>query len=92
MVFRVSILVKDPDPVFEWTGQHVVPTSLVRQVAKGVNYESWKAGAIISICPADHPDFGWLVQTIVKHRETAEFILSTWKPQVDWCKLDVMGP
>jgi len=91
MVFRISILVKEPDLVFDWTEKHVAATSLVRQLARSVNYNSWKAGAIISTCPADHPDAGWVVQIVVRHREVADYITSIWQPQVARCDFEVCG-
>jgi hypothetical protein len=91
MVYRVNILVKDPDPVFAWAVEHIPSGILVRQVAKGVNYKSWKAGASFSVCPSDHPDFGWVVQIFVNDRETADRIISTWKPQTERCDLITIG-
>jgi len=87
MVYRISILVKDPDPVFRWTEQNVPASSLIRQIAKGVNYEAVKDGAIISVCPENDPDFGWVVQTFVKDLEAANAIMaeSIWavRPSAD---------
>jgi hypothetical protein len=84
-------LVKDPEPVFDWTSKNLASDTLVRQVAKGVNYEAMKGGAWISTCSADDPDFGWMVQIVVKNRETADRIVSAWKPQVDRCDIVAIG-
>jgi hypothetical protein len=91
MVFRVSILVKDPEPVFDWTNTNLAANTLVRQVAKGVNYEAMKRGAWISTCSDDSPEFGWMVQIVVKNREAADRIVSAWKPQVDRCDIVACG-
>jgi hypothetical protein len=88
MVYQIDILVKDTDPIFDWIDKNVPAQRLVRYKAKGVNYEMVKAGAIISTCPASSPDFGWMVKIVVKDLETANFIVSTWKPLVDRC----LGP
>jgi hypothetical protein len=95
MAFSESVLVKDPDPVFDWIETNVAAGDLIRKVARGVNYEAWKAGAIISVCPPDDPNFGWVVKIIVKNRETVDRIVSAWKARVDRCDvldLDVTGP
>jgi hypothetical protein len=91
MVFRVSILVRDPEPVFDWTIKNIAADTLVRQVAKGVGYEAMRAGAWIATCPADSPDHGWMVQIVVKNRETADRIVSAWKHQVDRCDIAAIG-
>lgn len=91
MVFRVSILVRDPDPVFDWANENIGADTLVRQVAKGVNYEAMKEGAWIAACSSDDPDFGWMVHIVVMTRDTADRIVSEWKRQVDRCDLVAIG-
>jgi hypothetical protein len=90
MAFRIFILVRDPDEVFEWVAAAVPAQTLVRQIARSVNYESMKAGAMIATCPDDDPNLGWMVSIVVKDRETAEWIESVWKPQVDRCQMEEM--
>lgn len=87
MAFSVNILAKDPDPVFEWVNKNVARENLIRQTARGVNYERWKTGAIISTCSADHVDFGWVVKVVVNNRETADRVASFWGPQTDRCDI-----
>lgn len=91
MVFRVDILVRDPDPVFEWTRSNIHPADLVRQIAKAVNYEAIRAGAWISICPPDDPGCGWLVQVFVKDVLAANAIESTWKRKAGLCRVITIG-
>jgi hypothetical protein len=91
MVFRVTVFVKDPDAVFDWTRKNLAADTLVRQIAKGVNYVATKAGAVISTCSPDNPYFGWVVQIVVKNREAADRIVSVLKPQVDYCYLVAIG-
>jgi hypothetical protein len=91
MVFRVDILVRDPEPVFDWTRQSTEARNLVRQVAVGVNYEAMKAGAIVSTCSTESPDHGWFIKTIFKDRAAAEKMLSAWQPIVARCGLVIMG-
>jgi hypothetical protein len=91
MVFRVEILVKDPEPVFEWTKNNVLASGLVRQIPESVNYEAVKARVCISICSPGHPHFGWLAQVFVKDLEIANVILSTWEPQVELCRVITIG-
>jgi hypothetical protein len=91
MMGTTSIVVKDPEPVFDWTSKNLAADTMVRQVAKGVNYEAMKGGAWISTCSADNPDFGWMVQIVVKNRETADRIVSAWKRQVDRCDIMAIG-
>jgi hypothetical protein len=80
MVFRVDILVRDPELVFDWTSRNTDAEIVVRQIAKGVDYEALKAGALIATCPAESANHGWLVKTVVKDRATAERMVSTWQP------------
>jgi hypothetical protein len=91
MVFRVTVFVKDPDAVFDWTRKNLAADNLVRQIAKGVDYEVTKAGAFTSTCSPDNLGFGWVVQIVVKNRESANRIVSVLKPQVDHCYLVTIG-
>jgi hypothetical protein len=91
MVYRVHVLVRNPDPVFDWVSTNIPADALVRQKARGVNYENMKAGAIVATCPADDPDFGWLVQIVVKSREAADSIVSAWSARAGLCEMGPVG-
>jgi hypothetical protein len=91
MVFRVDLLVRDPEPIFEWTRQHVEARSLVRQVAVGVDYEAMKAGAMIATCSRESPDHGWLIKTVFKDRPAAEKMVSAWQAIVARCNFGRIG-
>jgi hypothetical protein len=83
--------VKDPNPVFDWTRQNVPAHALVRQTARGVNYDAMSRGALIATCPSEDDRFGWMVTTVLKEREIAQQFVSTWKPQVERCHFTEAG-
>ena len=65
---------------------HACPAS-----RQGRKLRSNEGCAWIATCTSDDPDFGWMVEIIVKSRDAADQIVSAWKPQVERCDLVAIG-
>jgi hypothetical protein len=67
--------------------ENIPRTDVIRQKARGVNVEVIKQGAMIARCEEDHPDFGWVVITVVRSRESVDRIVAFWEPRVERCRV-----
>ena len=86
MAFYVELLVRgDPDPVFDWARDNIPASDIIRQIARGTNVDSIKQGAIIATCPESNPEFGWIVKTVVRSRESVHRIVAFWEHRVERC-------
>jgi hypothetical protein len=88
MAFYVTLLVTgDPDPVFDWVRGNIPAGDVIRQIARSVNAEAIKRGAIFATCRENDPSHGWVVKIVVRSRESADRIVAFWKPRVERCEV-----